>query len=515
MTAGEGVVSHEYAQTFAQIHTNAFPELSLTLLTKDLTPRFEELLGPDYVLSGEAERDEYAHDRLPYAYFLARDGKRVGTLPGPIVRPETTEDVVNIVRLAAEADQPLIAYGSGSGVLGGTIPLENEIMIDMQRMNRIVAFDREDNLVTVEAGMNGSAFEDALNEMGYTCGHLPQSLEISTVGGWAACRGGGQESSRFGKIENIVVGLKAVLPDGRLLEIRPLPKRATGPSILDMIVGSEGTLAVITELTLRVWKLPEAEEIIVLALPGRPAALGLARQIMQSGLHPRIVRLYDEKETASRTTGMAQFADRPVMANIVLCGEASIVAAEAALVRRMARDAGALEAGTKPFDEWRKSRYVSVSKQWLDKGYYNDTIEVTVNWSKACDLYDSIAERVAALHPDIHFSAHWSHVYPEGVCQYMTFRMPPADPSEALPLHNQMWEIAQGETLAHGGSIAHHHGSGLFRGGWMDGEHGVGMDVLRRLKSAIDPQNILNPGKLGLPARPGAVDPFRKRDADV
>ncbi|GMG82136.1 FAD-binding oxidoreductase [Paralimibaculum aggregatum] len=481
----------------------------------DLAAEFAGLIGAEHVLTEEEARAGYAHDRLPYANFRAREGARVGTLPALVVRPATAEQVAAIVRLAAERDAPVIPYGSGSGVLGGTIPLGNELMLDMQRMDRITAIDTENNLVTVQAGMNGGAFEAALNEKGYTAGHLPQSLTISTTGGWAACRGGGQESSRFGKIENIVVGLKAVLPDGRVMEVRPLPKRATGPSVLDLIVGNEGTLAIITELTLRIWKLPEAEERLVFAMPARAAALELAKRIMQAGLHPRIVRLYDEKETAGRTKGIAAFGTRPVMANIVMCGEPSIAAAEAELVRRLAAEADAVETETRPFDEWRENRYHSITKQWLDKGYYNDTVEVTVNWSQAAALYDTIAAQVAGLHPEAHFSAHWSHVYPEGVCQYMTFRLPPMAQSEALPIHARMWEIAEGETLAHGGSIAHHHGSGLFRGPWMDGEHGVGMDLLRRIKAAIDPQNLFNPGKLGFAPRDGAVDPYRDRSANV
>lgn len=483
---------------------------------RDLVSELSELIGAENVLVDEAARAGYAHDRLPYANFRAREGALVGTLPALVLRPASTEQVSAIVRKAGEVDKPLIPYGSGSGVLGGIIPLGEELMLDMQRMNRILGIDRENNLVTVEAGMNGEAFEDALNAEGYTSGHLPQSLTISTVGGWAACRGGGQESSRFGKIENIVVGLKAVMPDGRVLEVRPLPKRASGPSVLDVIVGSEGTLAVITELTMRIWTLPVAEEVMVLALPDRGAALGLAKRIMQAGLHPRIVRLYDEKETALRTEGIDAYRTRPVMANIVVCGEPAIVAAEAALVRGFAQDVDAVETETRPFDEWRAKRYHSITKQWLDRGYYNDTIEVTVNWSNAAALYDTIAARIVAeVLPDAHFSAHWSHVYPEGVCQYMTLRLPPMDQDVALTLHQKMWEVATGETLAHGGSIAHHHGSGLFRGPWMDGEHGVGMDLLRSIKASVDPQNLFNPGKLGFPPRAGAVDPYRDRGANV
>ncbi|ARJ70960.1 FAD-binding oxidoreductase (plasmid) [Paracoccus contaminans] len=485
------------------------------LTQNDLGTAFGALIGSDHVLTDPDSRGRYAHDRLPYANFRAREGALVGTLPDVVVRPGSTEDVVAIVRKAAADDRPLIPYGRGSGVLGGIIPLGHEIMVDLRRMNRILDLDRENNLVTVEAGMNGEDFEAALNEAGYTSGHLPQSLTISTVGGWAACRGGGQESSRFGKIENIVVGLEAVMPDGNILTVRPLPKRASGPSILDLIVGNEGTLAIITRLTMRIWKLPEAETVIVLALPDRGAALSLARRIMQAGLHPRIVRIYDEKETRGRVEGIAAFAARPVMANIVLCGEPGIVAAEADLVRGFAAELDAVETETAPFDDWRAHRYTSITKQWLDKGYYNDTIEVTVNWSRVASLYDTIAARIAAVAPDAHFSAHWSHVYPEGVCQYMTIRLPPMEQDKALPLHAELWEIATGETLRHGGSIAHHHGSGLFRAPWMDAEHGEGMAVLRKIKAALDPQNLFNPGKLGFAPRPGSIDPYRDRAPDA
>jgi len=203
------------------------------------------------------------------------------------------------------------------------------------------------------------------------------------------------------------------------------------------------------------------------------------------------------------------------MANIVVCGEPGVVRAESELVRKFAAEVGAVETVSKPFDDWRKTRYVSITKQWQERGYFNETVEVTVNWSQAAALYDSIAAQVAEVHPGAHFSAHWSHVYPEGVCQYMTLRLPPMDQGEALPLHAKLWAIAEVETLKHGGSIAHHHGSGLYRGGWMEGEHGAGMTLLRKVKKAVDPQNLFNPGKLGFASRDGAIDPFRDRSDHV
>lgn len=474
--------------------------------------RFEAVVGAENVLRDAMQTRAYAHDMLPYANFRAREHALVGTLPALVLRPGSTQDVQDIVTTAVSAGIPLIPYGAGSGVLGGTIPLSGEALIDMRRMDAILSLDEENNLVTVQAGMNGEAFEQALNARGFTAGHLPQSLTISTVGGWAACRGGGQESSRYGKIEDIVVGLKAVLPNGELLEVRPVPKRSTGPSIRDLIVGSEGTLAIITELTLRMWRLPKSEEALVFAFPDEPAALRMARRIMQAGLRPRIVRIYDRKESATRTEGIGAFEARPVLATISLCGEPAVVAAEAQVVSEAASEENAVSAPVDPFETWLANRYTSITKVWQEKGYFNDTIEVTANWSQAAALYDSIAAKVPGICPDAHFSAHWSHVYPEGVCQYMTIRLPPMPQQQALPLHAELWTLLEGETLAHGGSIAHHHGAGLFRGPWMEAEHGkAGMDLLRALKSAVDPDNLFNPGKLGLPMREDAVDPYRDR----
>jgi alkyldihydroxyacetonephosphate synthase len=470
-----------------------------------LCKALSEIVGMENVLTDQDARRDYAHDRLPFANYCERDDKLAGVLPRMVVRPATAEDVLSLVALSRKQGLQLIPYGNGSGVLGGAIPISHEIMVDLRRMNQILSFDPINAMVSVQAGMNGAAFEDALNAKGYTCGHLPQSIEISTVGGWAACRGGGQASSRFGKIEDIILGLKAVMPGGAPLDIRPVSRRAVGPSIRDLMVGSEGSLGIITELTLRIWKLPESERGTVLAFPDLQTALDTARDIMQSEVRPTIARIYDRIESDERTEGMEVFNNRPILAIFVFSGLKRLMEVEEAIALEIAEGYGAKVAPQGPYEHWKENRYVAFSQKWQAKGFYNDTIEVTGKWSELPAMFTQISQAVRDICPEVHFGAHWSHIYPEGACQYMTIRLPPMDAEKAMPMHAAMWDKVQSLTLDHNGSIAHHHGVGLFRNRWLERELGGGLEVLQQIKDTLDPDNLFNPGKVGMRPPNGAV----------
>lgn len=472
----------------------------------DLASAFSAVVGQGNVLTSFDQRLSYSRDRLPFAVFRERAGEIAGAVPRLVVRPANQDEIVRIVQLAKARNVAIIPYGNGSGVLGGAIPLGGEIMVDTRRLDKIVSINPTDAVVTVQAGMNGADFEKQLNEAGYTSGHLPQSIEISTVGGWLACRGGGQLSSRYGKIEDIVVGLKAVLPDGAPLEVRPVARRSVGPSIRDLMIGSEGTLGIITEATLRIFKKPAVERGVVLAFPSLQAALDSARLIMQAELRPTIVRLYDRVESDERTKDIALFKTKPFLAVLQFCGSEPMVTAEQSMALEIAAAQGGEVGPEGPYQHWKQNRYVAYSQKWHDAGYFNDTIEVTGNWSAIPAMYDAIGNAVRAIYPGIHFGAHWSHVYPEGACQYMTVRLPPMPDDQALPIHQKLWDTVQQLTLDHGGSIAHHHGAGLFRNPWMKRELGAGLAVLQSIKDALDPGNLFNPGKIGLRAGANAKD---------
>jgi alkyldihydroxyacetonephosphate synthase len=373
----------------------------------------------------------------------------------------------------------------------------------MKRLNGLLEVGETDGTATVQAGMNGGQFEAALNARGFTCGHLPQSLHMSTVGGWAACRSAGQSSTRYGKIEDMVLGLEVVLPDGRLLRVRPAARRAVGPGVQDLFIGSEGVLGIITELTVRIWRLPEARHGVVLAFPSVEAGLGALRATLQSELRPAVARLYDLEESRQRTGGTGAFATLPILAILEFSGSARLAGLERELTLEICRSCGAVQADDSPYREWLKHRYTSYSTPWYARDYFNDTIEITGRWSALPGMCKAMREAMRIHAPEAHFSMHWSHFYPDGACQYMTLRLPPMAQERALSVMRLAWGAITRECHAWGGSMSHHHGIGLFRAPWMGAEHGIGLDLLQALKQHLDPGNLFLPGKLGLGAIPG------------
>lgn len=472
----------------------------------DWLPELAALVGRGQTLTTLPDLWVYARDRAPYATYHVRDSVLPATLPAAVACPHTYEELRAVVRFSRKKRIPLIPYGAGSGVLGGTLPLDNELMVDLKHFNRILDLNEVNGTVTVQAGMNGGQFEEALNQRGYTCGHLPQSIYMSTVGGWAACRGAGQNSTRFGKIEDIVIGLSAVLPDGSDLTVRPVARRAVGPSIKDILIGSEGSFGILTELTMRIWRLPQQREGVVLAFPTLQAGLDAMRMTMQAELRPAVARLYDLEESGQRTKGLPQFVHRPYLAILEFSGSRRMVETEVALALEIVAANGGIRTSDAPYAHWLAHRFESYSPQWQSRGYYMDTIEVTGPWSQIPGMYEGIRSEVMALGEGIHFGTHFSHMYPEGACQYMTIRLPPMPMAEGLRLHQLAWDKAERICLALGGSISHHHGVGLLRNRWLPLELGAGLGMLQGLKDHLDPDNLFVPGKLGLRSRPGALD---------
>ncbi|MFZ1743623.1 MAG: FAD-binding oxidoreductase [Pontixanthobacter sp.] len=470
-----------------------------------LVEMLAKVVGAGHVMSDFDERAKYAQDKLPFAKYKVRSGFVAGTVPSAIARPKNSAEVSAIAKLAQRENFRLIPVGGRSGVLGGTVPLSNEVMLDLGRLDSVVDFNTVDGTITVQAGLFGGDLEKFLNDSGWTCGHFPQSMLISTVGGWAACRGGGQATSRYGKIEDMITGIEVVLPDGRIIRVKPAPRRAVGPSITDLFVGSEGTLGVITEVTLRIWRMPEVNIALCCAFRDHASALISTRQIMQSELRPEIIRIYDATETHQRVEGVKEFDTHPIMGMYSFCGLSGLAIAERDEALAIICRNGGIATSDTPFRKWHESRYVSLSDTWTSKGWFMDTIEVTVPWSRVLQLYEMLAEAVRAVHKDVYFGAHWSHAYADGVCQYMTFRLPPMSDAEALPLHASIWETVEQATLDHGGSISHHHGIGVFRNRWMEKEHGDALTLIQQIKDVLDPQNLINPGKLGLRAPADAV----------
>jgi len=457
-----------------------------------------EAVGKENVIDGFAEKLAYGRDRWPYANLKYRFGEFPCFVPLLIVFPGTYEEVRNVLIIANENRVPVVPYGFGSGVLGGAAPVENGLVLDLKRLNNLVGIDEICGLATAQAGMNGELFEAALNKRKLTLGHFPQSLNISTVGGWLSCRSAGQASTRYGKIEDMVVGLKVALSDGRFLEIEPAPRRAVGPSIKDIFVGAEGTMGIILEGTFRVLPYPERESIHAVAFKDYLTGLEALRRIMQAELRPAVLRLYDEHESYGKIAEYPEYSGYSCLAMLSFMGLKELVEVEEELSLKICKELGGTEGSPEPVYKWMEHRYESLSAKPVSEGRMMDTIEIAAPWIALPEIYEGAREMIREVNPEAHFGAHWSHMYPDGGCMYMTFIIPASNDAKATSEHSKIWENIMQLTLKEKGTISHHHGIGYFRSKWLVQELGIGHDILKDIKSVLDPNHILNPGKLAL-----------------
>lgn len=455
------------------------------------------LLGSENVSNREVDRIAYSRDYWLLASTWIIRGK-VPALPDLVVWPENTEQISELVKLANREKIPIIPFGEGSGVVGGTVPTQGGIIIDMKKMNKIVKIHATNLLVTAQPGINGMTFERALNDAGFTCGHIPQSLYCSTLGGWLASRAAGQFSTKYGKIEDIIVALEAVLPQGEIVRSKIVPRSSTGPMIERLLIGSEGTLGVITEATLKIWPYPERRTLRSYAFDDLKPALEAVRRILARNMYPAVVRLYDELET-ERHFLEEEKARGKCLLILVMEGARELVDLEEKTSHDMCLREGGIECGEKPVQHWLETRFdVTYSSIYLPQGFIGDTIEVAVTWDKAVNLYNSMIKAMRETDGVVLASAHASHFYPQGVCFYFIFGGIPPMGVKPAEFFTAVWDTAMRACLDARGTISHHHGVGLVRAKWLKEELGEAFNVLRRIKKMLDPNNIMNPGKMGL-----------------
>ena len=468
-----------------------------------LAGKLRDIVGDEGVSTGSIDRLATCRDYWPMGTLWFLEG-RAPALPDLIVWPRSAAEVAGVLRVADAESIPVTPFGEGSGALGGAIPLQGGIALDLKQMDRVLKLDGDNLMVTVEPGLNGSRYEEYLNRRGFTGGHFPQSLRCSTVGGWAACRAAGTFSTRYGKIEDMVVSLEAVLPDGTVLSGRNLPRTSTGPRVDHLFLGSEGTLGVITAVTLRIWPYPEKRIYSSYAFESIERALEAIRRLIQAGARPAVVRLYDTAETSHHFPDCEAAAGRVILI-LLFEGSAGIITAEEKVAADLAREEGGLAAGGEPVERWLETRFdVGLASKLFRQGALVDTIEVSTTWTNAASLYHAMQEALLAVEGTALASGHYSHVYAEGTALYITLvSFPSGDRAE---YYRRLWSAAMESCLALGGAISHHHGIGLHRGLWMEQEHGPALQALRRVKDALDPRGIMNPGKLGL----GEVEKWRR-----
>ncbi len=443
----------------------------------------------------------YARDASPLALRDALAG-RAEALPVGVAWPETTEEVSAVVRAAARHKCPVVPYGGGSGIVGGALVGGRALVLDMKRMRRIRHVDPVSLLVTVEAGVIGSVLEEELGERDLTTGHYPQSLHSSTVGGWIAHRGVGTFSSLYGRIEDIVVGLEVVLADGQVLATRAVPASAAGPDVKRLFLGAEGTLGIVTAATLQVHRRAPARVPIAFSAATFHDGLALARHVVQAGYRPAVVRVYDAVETADQF-GILDLPSGTCLALCIVEGTDQLVSVTADEIRRLATGVGLEEVdGSTVAAHWFHHRFstAGLCRTLGTPLGVADALEVAADWSHIGEAYERMrAAMLAAAGEGGRVYGHASHVYASGTNLYMIFHAMASDESRVPERYHAVLAAAMDTCLASGGTITHHHGVGTLKAPWMSQELGpVGMAMLGRVKRALDPEGILNPGRLGV-----------------
>jgi len=473
----------------------------------DLARRLADVCDAVSVL--DDDRAEAGRDWWPLAIGWAAAGS-VPSRPALVARPTDTAQVSAVLALCDAARVPVTPAGGRSGVCGASIPLFGGVALDLCGLAGIGDVDEESLIADLRAGTFGPDVEAGLRHgHGLTLGHWPQSMDLSTVGGWLACRGAGQYSNRYGKIEDMVLGLEVVLADGRVVRTGGRgPRSATGPDLTQLFVGSEGTLGVITEGRFRVHPVPVGEGRRVFGFATFADGLDACRRILRRGSTPAVLRLYDSTESG-------RSFDQPDTNVLIVLDEADpdLVGATLAVVDQECTDAVRLDVDY--VDRWLGHRNdVSALAPLWRSGIVVDTVEVSGRWTALPGLYRAVLDALGDVPGTLVASSHQSHAYSDGACLYFTFAGRPPDDIGDGPAdrdqwvgdyYRRAWDEVTRATIAAGCAISHHHGIGLNRGRFLADGLGASFGVLATVKEALDPHGILNPGKLGLDSPFGPV----------
>ncbi len=451
-------------------------------------------LGPGCITTDPGVLDRCSVDSWPTAIKLAQLGRRPYR-PDAVAVPVSADDVSTLLKWAYSRGVAVTPRGLGSSVVGQPLPSRGGLVLDLSRLTEPLKIGREDLLVTTGAGRLGSDLEEQLNEAGLTLGHSPQSLARSSVGGWVATGATGQFSSRYGGIEDLVAGLKVVLAHGEQIEMSAHPRGAVGPDLRQLFIGSEGTLGVVTEVTLRVFPISGTRSLEAFRLPSIRPGIEALRRTSQSGLRPLLLRLYDEDESGQVLGGRR---DGSCVLFTGFEGPAGVAKAERRAVKSIVAEEGGTSLGPEPVEAWMQRRFdfSRIEALLAEMGGYAETIEVAHRWSRIHELYQALKLGLREVADEV--VAHFSHVYPQGTSLYLILTGRAHDDDEALATLERLWATAMGHTLRLGGVITHHHGVGLAKASYVRDALGSSMTVLERVKDALDPEYVMNPGKLGL-----------------
>ena len=417
-----------------------------------------------------------------------------------IVSPKNAQEVSKVLKIANYYKIPVTTWGGGGGTQGGAIPVCGGIVIDTKRMNEIFDFNEKGMYIECGAGAIYKHIEWAANERGYSTMHFPSSLTCSTVGGFLAHRGIGVVSTKYGKIDDMVLQMEVVLPNGDIIYTSSAPKHAAGPDLNQIFIGSEGTLGIITKAQIRIYKQPEVRRFRGFLFKDMSAAFAASRELLQI-FKPSVMRLYDEAETASLIKKIVGVAKPGAFMNIAYEGKKELVDVEEKILLDTFAKYGAEDLGSEYGEKWWDEKITFFYPgHMMDLPQMFGTMDTIAPYDKIEKIYWAMKKAIETKFPNIKFIAHFSHWYEWGCMIYDRFICdnPPQDPIEAMRLHNEVWTTGVRTALANGGVVNDHHGVGIKLGRLMKEQYGPAMQVFEGLKKTLDPNGIMNPFKLGL-----------------
>ncbi len=498
-----------------------------------------------------ADRVSYAHDSRQRLLIERGEGRGPdpAELPSTVIWPTEREEVALLVDLARSEGLKLVPFGAGSGVSDGIAGDARSVIVDLKGMTKS-ELDPERPALRVGPGATGITLENELERRGFTIGHFPSSIICSTVGGWVAGRGAGQCSSRYGKIEDMVISAECVLGNGRVVRFQ---RRSGGLDLLPLIVGSEGALGVITDIELRLARTSDVRRFLTFRFARGVAGMAGLRSLMQHNLRPVVARLYDPVDTllfhssSRKRTPAARAAPYDPLSRLKRRAIQTVLARapllnsgvdlletspfgrwlmmvifegegadeDAARASELLAREGGEALGEGPARAWYEHRYsVSFSQSPVFRaGAFNDTMEVAAPWSRLDELFKNVR---SALGRHVLVLAHLSHAYPDGCSIYFTFGAARTG-GDALATYDSAWRDALAAAHESGAAISHHHGIGRSKAAALEADLGPSAAVLRRVLSAWDPAQCMNPGALLplSPAFPAAAASFPPAGLDA
>jgi alkyldihydroxyacetonephosphate synthase len=509
-------------------------------LPADLRAALEAAVGPEHVSTDALDRLVHARGKGLRDLVRHRGGD-LGRLPDVVVRPGGEEDLVAIMRAVVDADAVVIPFGGGTNISGSLeAPADEDrtvVSVDVARLDRVLEIDEDSRIARIEAGAFGPALEAQLNARGFTVGHFPDSFTHSTLGGWIATRSSGMQSDKYGDVADLTRAVRVVTPAGTLVT-RPVPTTSTGPSVREMVLGSEGRLGIISEATVHVHRVPEKRVILGYLFPDWRRALAAMRAIAESDAAPSVTRVSDAPETrfsfATRkaptavdrlkSKGLTTFLgrkssfgdlDQMCLAFIGYEGGKAHVATQRKLVGKIVSAHGGVGIGSSPGELYDQKKFDTpyIRDYLLDRGALADVSETSAPWATLPVLYDNVMAAARGAFSDLgvrgYIMCHLSHSYHAGACLYFTFAFCPAPTAgPGIDQYDRVKSAIQQAFMDSGATLSHHHAVGTEHARWLEEDISApGVAMLRALFDGMDPGANLNPGKIvGPAARPVAAD---------